>query len=272
MSSETKLANPPKCFSASLRGLLTAGTFTRRPIAVAMSLEGDALLGDGVIPTSVGTLLENETIEVRGVEPMHSGPAVAPVVQVDRGSIFSSEPDQRWNEVGITLAVHRWWQSYDRHAHTQRRDGVGRFFGCRARMPSGARRGRGLFGDAYTFRKDADGRGDDERPRRAGERCSKHLDGAPIQLAALFELREVMIESRVNDRFRRGGAVLEAVDIFDRPQLNLDADRLQRRDALVRVGKAQHLMSRAEQLLNDGGTDKSRGSSDKDTHDESPFG
>ena len=69
---------------------------------------------------------------------------------------------------------------------------------------------------------------------------------------------------------RGGGAPAQAVEVLKVAAKGLGARCGKRLGARIRAGEAEHLMTRADEFLNDGGADKARSSSDEDTHRDSP--
>ena len=67
---------------------------------------------------------------------------------------------------------------------------------------------------------------------------------------------------------RGGGATPQTVEVFKIAAMHLGAGGDERLGGRVRAGKAEHLMARAEELLNDGGTDETGSASDENTHDD----
>ena len=64
-------------------------------------------------------------------------------------------------------------------------------------------------------------------------------------------------------------AAAQAFQIFKRAAMHLGARGGERFRARVRAGKAEHLMARGDQFLDNGRADESRRTGNKDTHDES---
>ena len=85
------------------------------------------------------------------------------------------------------------------------------------------------------------------------------LDGTPVVLAGLLELREVVVECRVNNAVRLGRALAQACQIFDVSTVRLRASRGKRLGGCVRPGQAGDLMTGPDQFLNHGGADEARG-------------
>ena len=79
-----------------------------------------------------------------------------------------------------------------------------------------------------------------------------------------------MDEGGVNHAVRRSRGAAQAFEVLEIAAMHLGAGRGERLGARVRAGEADHLMARADKLLNDGGADKACGAGDEDTHGASP--
>ena len=100
--------------------------------------------------------------------------------------------------------------------------------------------------------------GDDQGAVGARERGAERLDGAPIDLAVLLELREVVDEGGVDHAIRHGRAAAQAFQVFEVASMHLGTGGDERLGARIRASEAEHLMARVDELLNDGRTDKAR--------------
>src|SRR5262249_38804964 len=87
-----------------------------------------------------------------------------------------------------------------------------------------------------------------------------------IILAVLDESRKVVVEGEMNDAIGSRGTFLQAVRICDGPAIDLGAGGGQGRRLVVRSTKAEHLMARSDQLLDDGRADESGGSGNEYAH------
>jgi len=65
---------------------------------------------------------------------------------------------------------------------------------------------------------------------------------------------------------RRGCSAPQTFQIFKITAMHLGAGGCKRLRARIRASKAEHLMARADEFLNDGRTDKACSTCDKDTH------
>ena len=80
-----------------------------------------------------------------------------------------------------------------------------------------------------------------------------------------------MDETGVNHAIRRGGAAAQALQVFQITSMDRGACRGEGRCPRIRAGKTKHLMACADQLLNNGRTDKAGGAGDEHTHDKFSF-
>jgi len=102
----------------------------------------------------------------------------------------------------------------------------------------------------------------------ACERGAERLDGAPICFTVRRELREVVDEGGVDHAIRQGGAAAQAFQVFEIASMHLGPRGDKRLGGRIRASKTEHLMARADELLNNGGTDKTGSAGDEDTHDD----
>ena len=75
-----------------------------------------------------------------------------------------------------------------------------------------------------------------------------------------------MDEGGVNHAIRLVGSPAQAFQVLEIASMRLGAGGDERLRARFRARHSEHLMARADQLLNDGGTDKARSASDEYTH------
>ncbi len=104
------------------------------------------------------------------------------------------------------------------------------------------------------------------RQSRTFERGAKRFDGAPIDLAVFRELRKVMDEGGVNHAVRLGCPAAQTLQVFKITSMHLGTPSDKRLGARIRASETEHLMARADQLLNNGGADKAGRSGDEYTH------
>jgi len=122
------------------------------------------------------------------------------------------------------------------------------------------------------FRREAAGRyergagGYDQGAVRAGERFAERFDGLFVDCADRLESRPVMDEAAVNHPVGGGRSAPQAFQILEIAAMRLGAGGGKRPGGRVRAGKAQHLMTRAYEFVNDGGADKSCSACDEDSH------
>ena len=108
--------------------------------------------------------------------------------------------------------------------------------------------------------------GDHERSARALERSAERLDGAPIGLARLLDLGEVVDVGGVDHAVRLLRAAAQAVEVLERAAVDLGAGALERRGSLVRAGEADHLVPRLEELGDDRRSDETGCAGDEYAH------
>jgi hypothetical protein len=76
-----------------------------------------------------------------------------------------------------------------------------------------------------------------------------------------------MDEAGVDHRIRLGRTAAQAVGIPEVAVVRPGACGEERFGARIGTGEAEHLMARADQVLNDGGADEAGGAGDEDTHE-----
>ena len=198
-------ANQPKCSAASSGDLPTTGTFRRRPITSAMSLDGHALVGDPVIPGAGGALLERQPVEAGGIEPVHGGPAVVPVAHIGREALLARDGDEdrersrgrrRHGPTARAAPPTRARRATPTRAPLLRNAGEARVGRRRDRLRSRGGPARGSATPEVTTR----GRSD------PGERGAERLDRALVGLAGGREVREVVDEGGVDHAVRLAAA------------------------------------------------------------------
>jgi hypothetical protein len=108
--------------------------------------------------------------------------------------------------------------------------------------------------------------GDEQRSVGADERRGQGLYGAPVHLANFLELRKVVNDGCMDHAVRHGCALARAFEIIKIAAMRLGARGQKRPGAGIRARKAQHLMTRVNELWNDGRTDKARSSCNKNPH------
>ena len=135
-----------------------------------------------------------------------------------------------------------------------------------ARKLGGVESRRDVLGRQAARRNERGPRGDDQGAVGAGERGAESLDGAPVYLAVLLEFREVVDEGGINHAIRHGRSAAQAFQVLKIAPMDLDAGGDERLGARIGASKTEHLMARANELLNNGGTDKACGASDESTH------
>ncbi len=76
-----------------------------------------------------------------------------------------------------------------------------------------------------------------------------------------------MDEAGVDHRIRPGRTAAQAVGIPEVAVVRLGTRGEKGLSARIGTGEAEHLMARADQVLNDGGADEAGGAGDEDTHE-----
>src|SRR4029077_2121654 len=76
-----------------------------------------------------------------------------------------------------------------------------------------------------------------------------------------------VVKSQVNHTIRLGRAAFQAFQVFKGTSMHLGAGRGERLCSRIGSGETDHLMARINQLGDEGGTDKTGGTSNEDTHD-----
>src|SRR5260370_36107976 len=64
--------------------------------------------GDSMKGSCRGSLLKNELVEVRSLEPVHCGPAVKPVAHIRRDALFTRDADESRHKAVIAISMDRW--------------------------------------------------------------------------------------------------------------------------------------------------------------------
>ena len=276
LSAARKPASHVKCSAASSGATETTGTSRMPADHLGDGADRHALVGDRVQRRSRRRRLQREAEQARGIEPVHGGPAVGPVADVAGDALVAGDVDQRRDEAGVSVTVHRRRQSHDRRADAARREGE-RQLG-RGRASRGPRRQCGArvgavpvpFGRHPPRCEPECPGGDDERSIRTRQRSPKRLDGAAVRVGSALEVAresEVVLEREVDHAIRRGRRALQAVEVVERAALHLGPGGGERRGRGIRAGEPDDLMARADELGNDGGADPAGRAGDEYTHE-----
>jgi hypothetical protein len=89
----------------------------------------------------------------------------------------------------------------------------------------------------------------------------------PINLAVFLKFREIVDEGSVDDSVSRGGSAAEAFEIFKMAAVDFGAGGGEGLSARVAAGKTKNLMSASNEIGDEGRSDESCSSGDKDAHD-----
>ena len=124
-----------------------------------------------------------------------------------------------------------------------------------------------VFRREATRRNERGAGGDDQGAVRACKRGAESLDGAPVDRADGLESRKVMDEAAVNYAIRSGGSTAAGCrDPQDRRDATSAPAAASDLGALIRASETKHLMARVDELLHNGGPDKTCSAGDEDTH------
>src|SRR4029077_16729437 len=134
--------------------------------------------------------------------------------------------------------------------------GIEMIFGC------------GLTGSSVPHSRSG---GDHQWAVRSPERVSESFDGAPVLFTDLRELREVasecaVIESTVNHPIRLGCSASQTFRFFKPSSMHLGSSGNERLGTDIRPRQSEHLMTRVDELGNDGRSDKARSPCKKYAH------
>src|SRR2546426_1562742 len=169
-----------------------------------------ALVGNAEKRRSRRTLLERQPEEMRGIEPVHRGPPVAPVADVGRDALLARDLDEDRNEAVIAIAMHRGRQARQRRADAARRQRERGTFRGQAVRNGGAGIGRIVLCTDAAVCEDADSGRDDEGSSGSRERRADGLDREPARVAGGREVREAVDERGVDEAIRCSRAALQA--------------------------------------------------------------
>src|SRR4029077_17145739 len=113
--------------------------------------------------------------------------------------------------------------------------------------------------------------GDHQGTVRSPERVSESFDDAPVLFTDLRELREVasecaVIESTVNHPIRLGCSAAQTFRFFKTSSMHLGSSSNERLGTDIRPRQSEHLMTRVDELRNDGRSNKARSPCKKYAH------
>src|SRR5690242_12014015 len=113
--------------------------------------------------------------------------------------------------------------------------------------------------------------GDYQGAIRSRKRVSESFDGAPVLFTDREELREVVseravIESTVNHPIRLGCSAAQTFRFFQTSSMHLGSRGNERLGAGIRPRQSEHLMTRVDELRNDGRSNKARSPCKKYAH------
>jgi hypothetical protein len=224
-----------------------------------------SLFGHRMIPGAFFVLLQRQPVEPSGVQPVHRGPAVESFTDIRRNTLLASQCNQVGDETLLEWVVNlRKPHYYD--VYTTRQHRSSRQFRCCAGM--GMVGVEDFFSSWLTWHGIADSRpgGDDQGTIRTGKRRAERRDREFVYLADLFESGEVVYETGMDYSIRLSGPAAQALEVFKIASMHLGAGRGQRSCACVGPGKTEYLMARVDEFRHNGGTYKSRGAGNENSH------
>src|SRR5580658_7119195 len=230
-----------------------------------------SLFSDRVVPASRFALLECKSVEMGNIANMRRRPAIESFADVCRGPLFTGHPDQRGDEALLDRVVNLRKTHY-RYIHTTLRHGSAGDF----RQSTGMRVVgiEMVFGCGLTWNggTQSRSRGDYQGAIRSRQRVSKSFYRAPVLFTDLHELREVasaecaVIESTVNHPFRLGCSAAQTFRVFQISSVHPGSRGDERLGTGIGPCQSKHLMTRFDELRNDGRSDKTRSPCKKYTH------
>ena len=78
-------------------------------------------IGNAVISGSGGSVFEDQTEEVSGIEPVHGRPTVKPVTHIHRGALFACDGYKARNKAVVPIARDGGRQAHQHRSHAARR-------------------------------------------------------------------------------------------------------------------------------------------------------
>src|SRR5260221_433391 len=148
--------------------------------------DGHALIGDRVQPRSRRGLFQRQAEQVRGVEPVHGGPAVGPVADVAGDARVAGDADQGRHEAVISFAVHRRGEPHNGRADAAGSEGERHLRILHPCLRTAGQMRRSAVTMPVPFGPNAPRceperpGGDEERSVRIHKRLAECLDGAAI--------------------------------------------------------------------------------------------
>jgi hypothetical protein len=168
---------------------------------------------------------------VRGIEPVHGGPAVGPVADVAGDALVAGDADQGRHEAVVAVAVIGRRKSHDRRADAaEARESTNSAVaqpGLRTGPPRAADAGsapcpsRSVATAPVRARAS---RGDEERSIGTRQRLAERLDGAAIRVGGALEVPgegDVVLEGEVDDAVGRGRGIPQAVEVVEGAAMHL---------------------------------------------------
>ena len=231
------------------------------------------------IPCNVdpaGALFDRQAEQSGRVEAVDGRPAVRAVADVPGDAPGSGDGDERRDEPGVSVAVHRRGQSDDRRADATRREGEhelgGGMAGLRPATERGGRRVERVpvaFGRRLSGCEPEDAGGDDERSVGAHQRLADCLDRGAVGVGRSLEVareRELVLEGEVEHAVRVADRLAQDVQVVERAALHLGSGGGERVGRRVRAREPDHLMARADELGKNGRADPAGRSGHENPH------
>src|SRR5580704_17894809 len=222
-----------------------------------------SFFSDRVVPAASLVLFQRKSVETGNFENMRRRPAIESLANIRRGALFTGNLDSVGDEA-LLHGVVDLRKAHYRHVHTMLRYssagdfrqparirvvGIEMIFGC------------GLTRSSVPHSRSG---GDYQWAVRSLERVSESFDGAPVLFTDLKELREVVsaecavVESTVNHPVRCGCSAAQTFRLFKASAMRLGSGGNERPGAGVGPRQSEYLMTRVDELRNDGRSDKTR--------------
>src|SRR5258708_17085511 len=221
-----------------------------------------AFVGDSVIPGSCGTFFKCEPVQMRSIEPVHSGPTIKTVTYIRRDAFFACNVDQSRNKTMVAVSMHRWRKAHHHDMNASRQQ-------CKRVFRLAREIGIGFILFRYqrttTLEKQRSG-SHEQWPVRTSELGSERLNGAPVRFGGRSVVIEVMDEGRVNHAVRSGRSAAKAFEVLERAAMHLSPSGDKRFSSCIRASEAEYLMTRVNQLTDDSRTDETCSACKENTH------
>jgi hypothetical protein len=128
-----------------------------------------------------------------------------------------------------------------------------------------------VFGSEAAWRNQRGPGGDHQRAVRASERGAENFDSTPVHRTVRRELREVVVKGGVNHTIRHRRTNSQAFQVFEITSLRLGAGGRKRLGARIRSSHSDHLMTRVNQIMNNGHPNKACSACYENSHSNFSF-